>query len=108
MWTKVHLKNSQRHVWHVVPVGNPRLVNHKVFGIQVFAELLKHLPSCLLRGGGSAIHLVIFTIFKTGTVKVLFFEKRQGIYSLWNYEFTDANNYNSIKLSNSAQYEIKV
>jgi hypothetical protein len=40
-------------------------------------------------------------------VNVLFFEKRQSIYSLWNYEFTDINNYNSIKLLNSAQYEIK-
>ena len=40
-------------------------------------------------------------------VNVLFFEKRQNIYSFWNYEFTDVNNYNSIKLINSAQYEIK-
>jgi len=40
-------------------------------------------------------------------VNVLFFEKRQNIYSFWSYEFTDINNYNSIKLINSAQYEIK-
>jgi len=39
-------------------------------------------------------------------VKVLFFEKRENIYSLWAFEFKDANNYNSIKLVNSARYEI--
>jgi hypothetical protein len=40
-------------------------------------------------------------------VNVLFFEKRGNIYSLWNYEFSDTNNYGSIKLLNSAQYEIR-
>lgn len=40
-------------------------------------------------------------------VNVLFFEKRQNTYSFWNYEFIDINNYNSIKLLSSAQYEIK-
>jgi hypothetical protein len=39
-------------------------------------------------------------------VKVLFFEKRENIYSLWAFEFKDVNNYNSIKLANSARYEI--
>jgi hypothetical protein len=39
-------------------------------------------------------------------VKVLFFEKRENIYSLWAFEFKDMNNYNSIKLVNSARYEI--
>jgi len=39
-------------------------------------------------------------------VKVLFFEKRENIYSLWSFEFKDVNNYNSIKLVNSARYEI--
>jgi hypothetical protein len=40
-------------------------------------------------------------------INVLFFEKRQNIYSLWSYEFSDVNNYNSIRLLNSAQYEIR-
>lgn len=40
-------------------------------------------------------------------VNILFFEKRNNIYSLWNYEFSDINNYNSINLINSAQYEIQ-
>jgi len=40
-------------------------------------------------------------------VNVMFFEKRRDIYSFWSYEFTDVGNYNSIKLINSAQYEIK-
>ncbi|GMO53416.1 MAG: hypothetical protein Pg6C_19810 [Treponemataceae bacterium] len=40
-------------------------------------------------------------------VNVLFFEKRQNVYSLWNYEFSDIDNYNSITLLNSAQYEIE-
>ncbi|GMO62926.1 MAG: hypothetical protein Ta2A_09850 [Treponemataceae bacterium] len=39
-------------------------------------------------------------------IRVLFFEKRQDIYSLWVFEFTDQNNYNSIRLLNSARYEI--
>ena len=39
-------------------------------------------------------------------VKVLFFEKRQDIYSLWIFEFSNSNNYNSIKLANSARYRI--
>jgi hypothetical protein len=39
-------------------------------------------------------------------VKVLFFEKRKDIYSFWIFEFSDSNNYNSIKLVNSARYKI--
>jgi hypothetical protein len=39
-------------------------------------------------------------------VRVLFFEKRENIYSLWNFEFSDMNDYNSIKLVKSARYEI--
>jgi len=39
-------------------------------------------------------------------VKVLFFEKRENIYSLWSFEFKDVNNYNSINLVKSARYEI--
>ena len=39
-------------------------------------------------------------------VKILFFEKRQDIYSLWHFEFSNPNNYNSIRLLNSARYEI--
>jgi hypothetical protein len=40
-------------------------------------------------------------------INVLFFEKRHNIYSLWNYEFSKIDNYNSIKLLNSNEYEIK-
>jgi hypothetical protein len=39
-------------------------------------------------------------------VNVLFFEKRENIYSIWSYEFSDINSYNSIKPLNCAQYEI--
>jgi hypothetical protein len=39
-------------------------------------------------------------------VHTLFFEKRQNIYSLWMFGFTEPKNYNSIKLINSAKYEI--
>jgi len=39
-------------------------------------------------------------------VKVLFFEKRHNLYSLWNYGFSEIDNYNSIKLLGSNQYEI--
>ncbi|GHU36280.1 hypothetical protein FACS1894172_19020 [Spirochaetia bacterium] len=45
-------------------------------------------------------------IHTSKNVNVLFFEKRQNIYSLWVFEFTDPNNYNSITLINSARYEI--
>jgi hypothetical protein len=40
-------------------------------------------------------------------INVLFFEKRHDIYSLWNYEFSKIDNYSSIKLLNSNQYEIR-
>jgi hypothetical protein len=39
-------------------------------------------------------------------VKVLFFEKRQNIYSLWVFGFTNQKDYNSIVLIDSAKYEI--
>jgi len=46
-------------------------------------------------------------IYTSKGVKVLFFEKRHNMYSLWNYEFSDIDNYNSIKLLDSKQYEIQ-
>ena len=39
-------------------------------------------------------------------VKVLFFEKRQDVYSLWVFEFSNINNYNSIKLVKSVRYKM--
>ena len=39
-------------------------------------------------------------------VKTLFFEKRNNYYSLWQFEFKNPNNYNSIILSKSQRYEI--
>jgi len=39
-------------------------------------------------------------------VKTLFFEKNKNIYSLWQFEFTDFKDYNSIKLANSGKYKI--
>ncbi|MCL1967958.1 MAG: hypothetical protein FWF65_00085 [Bacteroidetes bacterium] len=39
-------------------------------------------------------------------VKTLFFEKRNNYYSLWQFEFQDPNDYNSIILSKSQRYEI--
>lgn len=40
-------------------------------------------------------------------VNILFFEKRKGIYSLWEFGFTDENDYNSIELLKSAKFEIQ-
>ncbi len=40
-------------------------------------------------------------------VKTLFFEKREEYYSLWQYEFSDINNYNSIKLTKSRRFRIQ-
>lgn len=40
------------------------------------------------------------------SVKTLFFAKRGNLYSLWQFDFTDINDYNSIKLSKSQKYEI--
>lgn len=39
-------------------------------------------------------------------VITLFFEKRLNYYSLWQFEFLDKNNYNSIKLVKSYKFEI--
>ena len=39
-------------------------------------------------------------------VKTLFFEKRDNFYSLWQFEFTNPNDYNSIKLTKSQRFEI--
>jgi hypothetical protein len=39
-------------------------------------------------------------------VKTLFFEKRDNNYSLWQFEFQNPNDYNSIILSKSQRYEI--
>lgn len=39
-------------------------------------------------------------------VVTLFFEKRENIYSLWEFQFEDENDYNSVKLIKSASYEI--
>ncbi|MDR1459133.1 MAG: hypothetical protein LBI60_02855 [Bacteroidales bacterium] len=39
-------------------------------------------------------------------VKTLFFEKRDNYYSLWQYEFSDIDDYNSIKLIKAKRYEI--
>ncbi len=40
------------------------------------------------------------------TVRTLFFEKRGKYYSLWQFDFDDINDYNSIRLSKSCRYEI--
>lgn len=40
-------------------------------------------------------------------VNILFFEKRKDIYSLWEFGFTDENDYNSIELLKSAKFEIQ-
>jgi len=42
----------------------------------------------------------------TKKVETLFFEKRDSYYSLWQFEFTDINDYNSIRLTKSSRYEI--
>ena len=39
-------------------------------------------------------------------IKTLFFEKRDNFYSLWQFEFQNPNDYNSISLSKSQRYEI--
>jgi hypothetical protein len=39
-------------------------------------------------------------------VKTLFFEKRDNYYSLWQFEFHNPNDYNSIILTKSERYEI--
>jgi hypothetical protein len=40
-------------------------------------------------------------------IKCIFFEKRDNLYYIWEFIFEDENNYNSIKLSRSAIYEIE-
>jgi hypothetical protein len=39
-------------------------------------------------------------------VTTLFFEKSDEYYSFWEFEFTDKNDYNSIKLVRTGKYEI--
>jgi hypothetical protein len=39
-------------------------------------------------------------------IKTLFFEKRDDYYSLWQFEFDNPNDYNSIVLTKSQRYEI--
>ena len=39
-------------------------------------------------------------------VKTLFFEKQGHQYSIWHFEFSDINNYNSIRLINSGKFNI--
>ncbi len=40
-------------------------------------------------------------------VNILFFEKRNEVYSLWEFSFANAHNYNSIELLKSAKFEIQ-
>ena len=39
-------------------------------------------------------------------VLTLFFEKRANLYSLWQFDFDDMNDYNSIRLAKSLKYKI--
>lgn len=39
-------------------------------------------------------------------VLLLFFEKQEKAYNIWQYTFTDENDYNSIMLAKSAKYKI--
>ena len=39
-------------------------------------------------------------------VRTLFFEKRGKYYSLWQFDFDNINDYNSVKLTKSCRYEI--
>ncbi|MDZ4141926.1 MAG: hypothetical protein U1C48_07965 [Methylotenera sp.] len=46
----------------------------------------------------------------TKKVYTLFFEKsrkEKNVYSIWMYEFTDSNDYNSVQLVNSKKYKIE-
>jgi hypothetical protein len=40
-------------------------------------------------------------------VNMLFFEKRKDVYSLWEFGFTDENDYNSIELLKTAKFKIE-
>lgn len=46
--------------------------------------------------------------FTDKEVRTLFFEKRGSIYSIWEFEFKDLMNYNSVKLVKARSYKIKV
>ncbi len=39
-------------------------------------------------------------------VNTLFFEKRENIFSIWQFEFNDPNDYNSIQLTKCSRYKI--
>ena len=45
--------------------------------------------------------------FTQKTIYLIFFEKREDEYFLWQYEFTDENDYNSIRMVKSSKYIIK-
>jgi len=40
-------------------------------------------------------------------VHILFFERQKDVYSIWQFAFSDVNNYNSIELLKSNKFEIK-
>lgn len=40
-------------------------------------------------------------------IDLVFFEKRDQTYCIWRFEFADVRDYNSIRLCNSARYEIE-
>ena len=49
-------------------------------------------------------------IHKSGiekSISMIFFEKNQDEYQLWQYQFTDEENYNSIELVNSKKFQIQ-
>ena len=46
--------------------------------------------------------------YTTKTVSTLFFQHRRDEYHLWHFGFDDPNDYNSIRLLNSARYRITV
>ena len=46
--------------------------------------------------------------YTTKTVSTLFFQRRRDEYHLWQFGFDDPNDYNSIRLLNSARYRITV
>lgn len=48
----------------------------------------------------------IWSEFTGKKVAPIFFNYSNGVYSLWEYTFTDPNDYNSIKLVKSAKYKI--
>ncbi len=46
-------------------------------------------------------------IYTRKRVKIIFFEKRKNVYSLWEFNFADEMDYNSIELLKSAKFKIK-